>query len=62
MSALWHTLAIDGGDWEFIALQNDHMFEKTSQCPGRRQTTHAGADDDGLPADHHSYRPWLRNF
>jgi hypothetical protein len=57
MSALWRTLAIDGGDWKFVAIQNDHMFEKPSQRPGRRQTTHAGADYDGLPADHHITAP-----
>src|SRR6516162_8056151 len=55
--ALRRALAIGSTSRELVALQHDDTLEKPGERPGGRQTTHAGADHDGLLADHSLRHP-----
>jgi hypothetical protein len=54
---LRRAVAIGGTNRELVALQHDDMLEKPGERPGCRQTTHAGADHDGLLAHHSVHHP-----
>jgi hypothetical protein len=54
VSALGCALTIDGTGREFVTLQHGDVIKKLGERPGCGQTAHAGADHNGVSADHGS--------
>ena len=58
MAALRCARAIEWIGGQAVALEDHHALEVMGERARRRQTGHAGADDDRLPADvagHHTF-------
>ena len=55
---LWRARPIERIDGQAVTLEDHDALEVISDCAGRRQAAHAGADDNCLPADvssHHTF-------
>jgi hypothetical protein len=52
--------SVSGVHRQRVAFQYDDPLEMLGERPRRRQTAHAGADDNSLPTDKSGRHPCLR--